>query len=236
MSERKALRRRAWRTLAVAGGTWIAAAVTTAAPAVWMVAAGLGLAAAVVGAVFVRFRYPALLVATVALACAAAAGGTVATLAPTRQAVAALEVDGGRHLRVTATVTGHVSGSADGGAWFDATVTSVSAGRTTVRGVIPARIGVDAEGRERLSAAGQGSEMVVSGRAIPSDPPSGRSSCSAPSTWSTRLHREGCGRRSRICATGSAPRPAVCRNPEPASCPAWPWATRRASTPRRRRR
>ncbi|MFF8187806.1 ComEC/Rec2 family competence protein [Microbacterium sp. NPDC016588] len=170
MSERKALRRRAWRTVAVAFGTWIAAAVTTATSEAWPVAVGLGLAAAAVGAVFVRLRHPVLLVATVALACAAATGGTVAALAPTRQAVADLEVNGGRHLRVTATVTGHVSGSADGGAWFDATVTSVSAGQTTVRGVIPARIGVDAEGRERLSAAGQGSEVVVSGRAMPADP------------------------------------------------------------------
>lgn len=170
MSERRALRKRAWRPVAVATATWIGAAVTTATPAAWMVAVGLAVTSAAVAVVFVRVRRPALLVVTIALACAAASGGTVATLAPTRQAVADLEIDGGRHLRVTATITGHVSGSADGGAWFDATVSTVSAGETTVRGVIPARIGVDAEGRERLSAAGQGSEIVLSGRAIPADP------------------------------------------------------------------
>ncbi|MCC4248980.1 MULTISPECIES: ComEC/Rec2 family competence protein [Microbacterium] len=170
MTERQALRRRAWRGVTVAAVTWIGAAAATAAPEAGILAAALVIAAGGAVALFVRFRRPAVLVATVALACAAAAGGTVAALAPTRAAIAHLEVDGGRHLRVTATVTGHVSGSADGGAWFDATVSAVSAGDTTVRGVIPARIGVDAERRDRLSAVGQGSEVVLSGRAVPADP------------------------------------------------------------------
>ena len=170
MSERAALRRRAWRPIAVAAVTWIGAVVMTAAPDPGVVCAGLAVGAGIGVAVFVRFRRPAVLIATVALACAAAAGATVASLAPVRQAVADLEVDGGRHLRITATVTGHVSGSADGGAWFDATASSVSAGAKTVHAVIPGRVGVDAAGRELLSAVGQGSEVVLSGRAIPADP------------------------------------------------------------------
>jgi competence protein ComEC len=172
MSERPALRRRAWRPVTVAAATWIGAALATAAPAVGIGVACLALTVAVGGAAaaFARFRHPALLVATVALASAAAAGGTVASFAPTREAIAHLAVGGGRHLHVTATVTGHVSGSADGGAWFDATVAAVSAGDTTVRGMIPARIGVDAGGRESLSAVGPGSEVVLAGRAIPADP------------------------------------------------------------------
>ncbi|MCT2085316.1 ComEC/Rec2 family competence protein [Microbacterium enclense] len=170
MSDRRALRRRAWRPVAVAAATWVGAAVATAMSPAWILAAGL--VAAVGGAVvcFARFRHPVVAVLAVALACAAASAGTVATLEPTREAVARLSVDGGRHLRVTATVTGHLSGSVDGGAWFDATVTEVSAGQATVRGAIPARIGVDAEGHESLSAVGQGSELTLSGRAIPADP------------------------------------------------------------------
>ena len=170
MSERQGLRRRAWRPVAVAAATWIGATVATAVPMAWMGVAGLAVAVGIAAAAFARFRHPAVLVATVALASAAAAGGTVASLVPTREAIDHLAVNGGRHLHVTATVTGHVSGSADGDAWFDATVSAVSAGDTTVRGVIPARIGVDIEGRERLSVVGQGSEVVLAGRAIPADP------------------------------------------------------------------
>lgn len=170
MSERQGLRRRAWRPVAVAAATWIGAAVATAVPMAWMGVAGLAVAVGIAAAAFARFRHPTVLVATVALASAAAAGGTVASLAPTREAIDNLAVNGGRHLHVTATVTGHMSGSADGGAWFDATVSAVSADDTTVRGVIPARIGVDIEGRERLSVVGQGSEVVLVGRAIPADP------------------------------------------------------------------
>ncbi len=170
MSDRRALRRRAWRPVAVAAATWVGAAVATAMSPAWILAAGLVAAAGGAVVFFARFRHPGVAVIAVALACAAAGAGTVATLEPTREAVAHLSVDGGRHLRVTATVTGHLSGSVDGGAWFDATVTEVSAGETTVRGAIPARIGVDAEGRERLAAVGQGSELTLSGRAIPADP------------------------------------------------------------------
>lgn len=170
MSDRRALRRRAWRPVAVAAATWVGAAVATAMSPAWILAAGLVAGAGGAVVCFVRFRHPIVAVLAVALACAAASAATVATLEPTRDAVARLSVDGGRHLRVTATVTGHLSGSPDGGAWFDATVTEVSAGKTTVRGAIPARIGVDAEGHESLFAVGQGSELTLSGRAIPADP------------------------------------------------------------------
>lgn len=156
--------------MSVAGFTWTGAAVATATPTAGMLTIVLLIAVAVAAASFFRFRHPAALVAAVALACAASAAGSVAAMAPIRQAIAHLEADGGRHLRVVATVTGHVSGSADGGAWFDATASAVTAGETTVRGVFPARIGLDAEGREHLSAVGQGSEIVVTGRAIPTDP------------------------------------------------------------------
>lgn len=170
MSERRALRRRAWRPVAVAGATWIGAAVAIVVPHAGVLALGLSVAAASAVALFSRFRHPLLMVAAVALACAAASAGTVTTLQPTRDAVAGLEVAGGRHVRVTATVTGHLSTGPDGGGWFDATVSAVTAGDTTVTGAIPARIGVDADGRGRLSAVGPGSEIAVAGRGIPSDP------------------------------------------------------------------
>ncbi|WP_292902410.1 ComEC/Rec2 family competence protein [Microbacterium sp.] len=167
---RRALRRRAWRPVAVATTTWAGAAVGTAFPDPWILALILAIASAVSIGVFVKFRSPAIVVAAVALACAAASVGTVATLAPTRAQIGDLQVDGGRHLRVTATVTGHLSRSVDGGAWFDAVASAVSAGASTVRGALPVRIGVDADGRDRLAASGQGSEVVLSGRAIPADP------------------------------------------------------------------
>lgn len=167
---RRALRRRAWRPAAVAATTWAGAAAGTAFPDPWILALILAMASTVSIGVLVKFRHPAIVVAAVALACAAASVGTVATLAPTRAQVGDLQVDGGRHLRVTATVTGHLSRSVDGGAWFDAVASAVSAGASTVRGALPVRIGVDADGRERLAASEQGSEVVLSGRAIPADP------------------------------------------------------------------
>lgn len=170
VGERAALRRRAWRPVAVAAATWIGATAGTALPEPWILGLALAIATAVTVAALVRFRHPVMVVSAVALACAAASTGTVATLAPTRAQIAQLQVDGGRHLRVTGTVTGHLSSSADGGAWFDATASVVSAGNTSVRGMLPVRIGVDADGRDRLADAGLGSEVVLSGRAIPADP------------------------------------------------------------------
>jgi competence protein ComEC len=150
--------------------TWIAAAAATVVPDAGVLALVLCVAAGLSAALFARWRHPFVMVAAVALACASATAGTVATLQPTRDAVAQLAVAGGRHVRVTATVTGHVSTGPDGGGWFDATASAVAAGTATVRGAIPARIGVDADGRARLSAVGPGSEVVVAGRGIASDP------------------------------------------------------------------
>ncbi len=126
-------------------------------------------------ALLTRVRHPILVVAAVALGCAGASAGTVASLVPTREAVAHLQVEGGRHLRVTATVTGHLARSSQGGAWADATVSLVAAGDTAVRGLIPARIGLDSETLDDAAALGPGSELVVAGTGIPTIPPTARS-------------------------------------------------------------
>lgn len=170
MNERRALRHRSWRAVAVAAATWAAAAAATAAPEPGILTGVLvaGTACAVV--VLARVRHPVVIVIAVALASGGAAAGTVASLLPTKEAIAHLQVDGGRHLRVTATVTGHLARSANGGAWFDATVSTVVAGDTEVHGSIPARIGLDDDGLRDASPAGPGSEIVVAGTAMPSDP------------------------------------------------------------------
>lgn len=170
MNERQALRQRTARPVAVAAVTWGGAATAIAVPEPGVLAVLLLVATAATIATCARFRHPVVMVTAVAVACAAATAGSVLALVPTREAVDTLAVEGGRHLRVTATVTGHVSGSADGGAWFDASASLVAAGDTAIRGAIPARISVDADGRERLRDVGQGSEVVLSGRAIPADP------------------------------------------------------------------
>lgn len=170
MNVRRALLRRSLRPVAVAGGTWAAAAAATVLTDPGLLAAGLAAAAAGAVALLTRVRHPILVVAAVALGCAGASAGTVASLVPTREAVAHLQVEGGRHLRVTATVTGHLARSSQGGAWADATVSLVAAGDTAVRGLIPARIGLDSETLDDAAALGPGSELVVAGTGIPTDP------------------------------------------------------------------
>lgn len=164
------VQRRALRPAAVAVVTWAGAGLATSAPDLAGLSVGAIVAAALCAVVFVRVRHPALGVAAVALACAAAAGGSVAAAAPVREQIAALQVDGGRRLDVALTVVGHVSGSADGGAWFDAVASRVSAGAATVTGTIPARVGVDPSGRAAVAASGLGSAIHLVGRALPASP------------------------------------------------------------------
>ncbi|WP_285137255.1 ComEC/Rec2 family competence protein [Microbacterium sp. lyk4-40-TSB-66] len=147
--------------------TWASAGLSTAIPDAVLLAVGLGLLSCIATAVLVWRRHPVVTVAAVALACAAATAGTVASLAPVRSQVAALEAEGGRHLELDVTVTGRIDGSADGGAWFDAAASRVRAGNATVVGSIPARVLVDPGGRAALARASMGSTVSLSGRAIP---------------------------------------------------------------------
>lgn len=167
MSTRHALRRRALRAVSVAATTWASAGLSTAIPDAILLAVALGILSCLITAVVVWRRHPVLAVAAVALACAAATAGTVASLAPVRSQIAALEAGGGRYLELEVTVTGRIDGSADGGAWFDAVASTVRAGRATVTGAIPARVLVDQSGRAALSRASMGSTVSLSGRAIP---------------------------------------------------------------------
>ncbi|MDQ1084108.1 MULTISPECIES: ComEC/Rec2 family competence protein [Microbacterium] len=167
MSTRRALRRRALRPVSVAATTWAAAGLATCVPDAILLAVLLGVLSCIATAVLVRWRRPVLAVVAVALACSAAAAGTVASLAPVRSQIAALQAEGGRHLELDVTVTGRIDGSADGGAWFDAVASTVRAGDATVTGAVPARVLVDAEGRAALSRAGMGSAVQLSGRAVP---------------------------------------------------------------------
>lgn len=166
----KALRRRALRPVSVAAATWVGAGVATSTPDAILLAVSCAVLSCLATVVLVRWRHPALAVAAVALACAAATAGTVASLAPVRSQIAALQADGGRHLELDVTVTGRIDGSADGGAWFDAVASTVRAGDATVAGAIPARVLVDAEGRSALTRASMGSVVAVTGRAIPAEP------------------------------------------------------------------
>lgn len=167
MSARGALRRRALRPVSVAATTWISAGLSTAIPDAVLLAVGVGILSCLITIALVWRRHPVLAVAAVALACAAATAGTVASLAPVRSQIAALEAEGGRHLELDVTVTGRIDGSADGGAWFDAVASSVRAGEATVVGAIPARVLVDPDGRSALARASMGSTVSLSGRAIP---------------------------------------------------------------------
>lgn len=158
------------RPTVVALTTWAAAGLTTSAPDLAALAVAAAVAAVLSAVTFARFRHPTLGIAAVALACAAAAAGGVAAMGPVRSQLAALQVEGGRQLDVDLTVVGHLSGTADGGAWFDAVASRVSAGAVTVSGEIPTRVGVDPAGRAAVSASGLGSEIRLTGRAIPANP------------------------------------------------------------------
>ncbi|MGN7187062.1 hypothetical protein [Microbacterium enclense] len=166
----KALRRRTLRAVSVAAATWVGAGVATSIPDAILLAVSCAALSCLITAVLVRWRHPALVVAAVALACAAATAGTVASLAPVRSQIGALQAEGGRHLELDVTVTGRVDGSADGGAWFDAVASTVRAGDAAVAGAIPARVLVDADGRSALTRASMGSVVSVTGRAIPAEP------------------------------------------------------------------
>lgn len=170
MNESRALRRRSLRPIVVAGATWTAATAATALTDPGLLAVCFSAAAVVLVALLIRVRHPFLVVVAVALACAGASAATVASLVPTREAVAHLQVEGGRHLRVTATVTGHLARSPAGGAWVDASVSTLAAGATAVSGLIPARIGLDPEALSDVDSIGPGSEIVVAGTGIPTDP------------------------------------------------------------------
>ncbi|MDQ1122072.1 competence protein ComEC [Microbacterium trichothecenolyticum] len=159
--------RRLARPASVAAVTWASAAAATMCPDLVVLWAVLAVASGACVVALSWVRRPALAVAAVALACAAAAGGSVAALAPVRAQIDALQVGGGRQLELTAVVVGHISGTANGGAWFDATATRVAAGSVSLSGEIPSRIGVDGDGRAALAASGQGSEVRLVGRAIP---------------------------------------------------------------------
>lgn len=164
------LQRRALRPTIVALTTWTAAGLATSVPDLAALAAAAAVAAVVSAVTFARVRHSTLGIAAVALACAAAAAGSVAATGPVRAQIAALQVGGGRQLDVDLTVVGHVSGSADGGAWFDAIASRVSAGAVTVSGEIPTRVGVDPAERAVVSASALGSEIRLTGRAIPANP------------------------------------------------------------------
>lgn len=161
------LRRRALRPVSVATATWAAAGLATSVNDAVLLSVLFALLSCVATAALCWARRPVLMVSAVALACAAATAGTVASLAPVRTQIAALQTEGGRHLELDVTVTGRIDGSANGGAWFDAVASTVRAGDATVTGAIPARVLVDAEGRAALSHAGPSSVVQLSGRAIP---------------------------------------------------------------------
>ncbi|WP_295851980.1 ComEC/Rec2 family competence protein [uncultured Microbacterium sp.] len=169
MRGRPGARRRSLRAVFVAAATWATAGASTTIPDATPLAVVLAVAACATTALAWR-RSAVLAVVAVALACSAAAAGTVATAGSTRAQIEALEADGGRHLEVELTVTGRIDGSPDGGAWFDAVATRVRAGTLAVTGTVPARALVDAEGRSALGAASMGSEVRLTGRAVPSDP------------------------------------------------------------------
>ncbi|WP_295829157.1 ComEC/Rec2 family competence protein [uncultured Microbacterium sp.] len=169
MRGRPGARRRSLRAVIVAASTWATAGASTTIPDATPLVVVLAVAACATTALAWR-RSAVLAVVAVALACSAAAAGTVATAGSTRAQIEALEADGGRHLELELTVTGRIDGSPDGGAWFDAVATRVRAGALAVTGTVPARVLVDAERRSALGAASKGSEVVLTGRAIPSDP------------------------------------------------------------------
>lgn len=170
MSERRALRRRALRPISVAVTTWGFAGLATGLPDARVLALVLAAVAGLTALAFLGRRHAVLAVATIAVACAAASVSSVAFVDAVREQVDALRVEGGRQLVLELTVTGRIDGAPDGGAWFDAVATEVRAGSVQLSGDIPARIGVDAEGRRALAEAAMGSEVEVVGRALPAEP------------------------------------------------------------------
>ncbi len=170
MSVRRAVRRRALRSVSVAALTWVAAGVAVGVPDAAVLALVLASGALVATGVFVWRRRAVVGVVAVALACAGAAAGAVASVAPVRDHVVALQTEGGRQLELDVTVAGRIDGTPDGGAWFDAIAAEMRAGPVSLSGGVPVRVMVDAEGRAALAGTGMGGEVGVVGRGIAADP------------------------------------------------------------------
>ena len=162
--------RRTLRAVTVAATTWLTAGVAPLGPSAFPLAAAAAAGALGCAALYVWRREAVLCVLAIAMACAAATAGVVVGVEPTRAQVAALQAQGGRHLEVSATVTGHLTSVDSGDLWFDAVVNDVRAGDTHVAGAIPARIGVASASRDAVSRAGPGSNVSLSGRGIPATP------------------------------------------------------------------
>lgn len=190
------LRRRDARLVPVAGAAWIAAAVATLNPG------GAGAAALVLWAaallavlVAVRARQPMRTwwaLGAVSAAIAAAVCVHVAVALPAREALATLEIDGGRSLTLDLHIVGKVEPS-PAGVRFDALVTRVARGDDTVGAVdfpggVPVVVrsahtsaGLDLGARIRVTGtawradAGDRAVLVVDAAAAPEmvEPPAG---------------------------------------------------------------
>ena len=160
------------RLVPVAAAAWIAASVCVSLPvaaggvaiACWAAALGV-IAWSVVGRpAGTRFRQT-VVVASCALACAAAVASHVALAQPARAGVTELAVDGGRAIEVRATVVGKIERRVDGSLAFDAVVTRIAVGdvRHAVRVDVLVRVSPgDVHPRSQLDV---GSEVEVRGAA-----------------------------------------------------------------------
>ncbi len=167
MSLRSA-RRRDLRLVPVALGAWVIAAITTRYPE----AAVLSAAALWCGAITSLLLAAAtergrtlLAILAVALAAAGGVAGHVAFAQPARAAAAALDLDGGRFVEVSAQVVGKVERSATG--WrFDAIATRVAYGAEADDVAVPVLVRV----ADRPDGLDLGADIVASGTAILADP------------------------------------------------------------------
>lgn len=166
MNVRALLVRRSLRAAAVAVTTWVGAALAVSVPWPAVVCGVFAASALTAGAVFLRVRWAILGIAVVAAACAAAAAGTVMTVLPLRETVAAAQVDGGRRLVAEVVAVGRLTVADSGDVWFDALATEVSAGHESLRGSLPARIGVPGGERSRLVDVGPGSPLTIAATAF----------------------------------------------------------------------
>lgn len=163
------------RLVPVAAAAWLVAGVSILAPAISPLLAVLLWTAAFGTIVWIARgrvgdRMPRHLLPIVVLSLVAAAGAAshVAFAQPGRLAAAAVSVDGGRAISLTATVVGKVERRADGALAFDAVGHEVEVGgeRRTLEAEIVVRVAPDDVSGGVLDV---GAEIVVAGTAVRTD-------------------------------------------------------------------
>ncbi|WP_457098548.1 ComEC/Rec2 family competence protein [Microbacterium sp. P5_E9] len=162
-----------FRLVPVAAAAWAVAAATTLTPGIAPAVAWSCWAIALAGVGVLALRRPRTrigIIAVLTLAAAAAAASHVALAQPSRSALDAMALDGGRAVAITADVVGKVERRATGELAFDALATRIAAGPVATDVHVEVVVRIRPGDVDRLAALEVGSTVLVNGTTYPAQP------------------------------------------------------------------